>query len=315
MKISVIGMGAVGTAIVASLMLMPEITEIVALNRTRGKAEGEVLDLLHTTAFTYARNPVLRAGDPADLAGSDIVVMSASAPVGIKLSRDELLGANHDIVRALMPELERHAPDAIILVVTNPVDVVTQLMLRHSGFARRRIISLGTLIDTARLMRLISEQIDIDPKNIFGYVLGDHSETCFIPWSLCNVCGMDVDAFCRLNGLPALDRPRMQRDVVDAGLAILRRKGNTNHGISASVCRLVRAIIADERSVLPVGTMLDGEYGIRDTVMSVPCVIGAGGVERVVNCAFTAAEIDDLHISRRHLHRLLESAGSVASPP
>ncbi len=308
MKVAVIGMGAVGTEVTGTLATMPEINEIVCLNRTRAKAEGEVLDLSHTTAFTYARNPVLRAGDTADLAGSDIVVVTAGAQIADGQTRDHLLHANHAIVRALMPDLERHARGAVLLVVTNPVDVVTQLMLRHSSFPKHRVISLGTVIDTARLMRIVGERIGIDPKNIFGYVLGDHSETAFIPWGLCNVCGMDIDSFCRANGLPTLDRAAIRHEVTQAGMAILGRKGNTNHGISASVCRIVRAIIADERSVLPVGTLLEGEYGVSDLVMSVPCVIGRNGVERVLQCRFTDAEMDDLHASERHLRALLATA-------
>ncbi len=309
MKISVVGMGAVGTGVAGSLMVMPEVDEIVCLNRTRAKAEGEVLDLLHTTSFTYARNPVIRAGEHADLAGSDIVVVAAGAQIAAGQTRDDLLHANHDIVRALMPALDRHAPVAILLVVTNPVDVVTQLMLRHSGFPRQRVISLGTVVDTARLMRILSDRIGIDPKNIFGYVLGDHSETAFIPWSICNVCGMDIDTYCRLNDLPVLDRAAIRRETTEAGMAILSRKGNTNHGIGASVCRIVRAIIGDEKSVLPVGTLLTGEYGVADTVMSVPCVIGRGGVERVLRYAFTSAEMGELHASERHLRQLLDLAG------
>ena len=308
MKISVIGMGAVGTEITGSLMVMPEVDEIVCLNRNRGKAEGEVLDLLHTTAFTYARNPVLRAGDDADLAASDIVVMTAGAQIAEGQTRDDLLPANHAIVRALMPALERYAPDAILLVVTNPVDVVTQLMLRHSSFPKARVLSLGTVIDTARLMRIVSDRISIDPKNIFGYVLGDHSETAFIPWSICNVCGMDIDTYCRLNDVPVLDRAEIRRQVTQAGMAILSRKGNTNHGISASVCRVVRAIITDEKSVLPVGTLLTGEYGVEDVVMSLPCVIGRGGAERLLRYAFTSAEMRELHASERHVRQLLELA-------
>ena len=292
-------------------MVMPEVDEIVCLNRTRAKAEGEVLDLLHTTAFTYARNPVLRAGDAPDMAGSDIVVMTAGAQIGPGQTRDHLLDANHRIVRDLMPNLERYAPDAIVLVVTNPVEPVTQLMLRHSGFPKGRIISLGTIVDTARLMRIVSEHVGIDPKNIFGYVLGDHSETAFIPWSICNVCGMDIDSYCRLNGVAVLDRAQIRAAVTEAGMAILSRKGNTNHGISASVCRVIRAIIADEKSVLPVGTLLEGEYGIDGVVLCLPCVIGRRGVERVLRYAFTPDEMARLLASERHIREMLAEVASA----
>ena len=123
---------------------------------------------------------------------------------------------------------------------------------------------------------------------------------------------MDIDTYCRLNDLPVLDHAAIRQAVIEAGIAILRRKGNTNHGISASVCRIVRAIIADERSILPVGTLLQGEYGVDDVVMSVPCVIGRGGVVRIVRCAFTSAEMHELHASERHLRALLEQAEQPA---
>lgn len=308
MKISVIGMGAVGTEVVGGLMGMAEINEIVALNRNRAKAEGEVLDFRHTSAFTYARNPLLRAGDPADMAGSDIVVVTSGAQVQAGQTRDHLLHANRDIIAELMPSLERHAPGAILLLVTNPVEIVTQIALENSSFAKQRVIGLGTVVDTARLMRIVSEHIGIDPKNMFGYVLGDHSDTSFIPWSICNVCGMDIDSYCRLNGVAPLDRRQIRHEVTQAGYGILQRKGNTNHGISASVCRIIRAIIADEKSVLPVGTRLDGEYGIDGLVMSMPCVIGRGGVERILRYEFTPGELIELHASERHLRELLAEA-------
>ena len=308
-KVSVIGMGAVGTAIVGSLVATAGIDEIVCLNRNRARAEGEVLDFRHTASFTNSRNPVLRAGDDADLAGSGIVVLTAGAQIREGESRDTVLSANHDIVRAVAPAIERYAANAVVLVVTNPVDVVTQLLLRHTSLPKGRVISLGTVVDTARLMRILGERLCIDPKNVFAYVLGDHSETAFIPWSIANICGTDVDTFCRLNDLPVVDRASVRSAVTAAGHEILRRKGNTNHGIAASVCRIIRAIDADERSVLPVGTLLAGEYGVDDVVMSVPCVVGRGGVQRVLRYAFTSAEMRELHASERHVRDLLERAG------
>lgn len=305
MKISVIGMGAVGTEIVGSLATMPEVAEIVCLNRTRDKAEGEVLDLAHTTAFTYARNPVLRAGDPPDLAGSDVVVVTAGVRFLPGRPRDDLLEANAAIACGWMREIERHAPGAIVLVATNPVEPVTQLMLGCASLPPERVISLGTVVDTARLMRIISDRVGIDPKNIFGYVLGDHSETAFIPWSICSVCGMDLDTYCRLNAQAPFDREAVRAAVMDAGLAIMTRKGNTNRGISASACRVVRAIIADEKSVLPVGTLMRGEYGLRDVVLCLPCVIGRSGVERVLRYEFTTGEMEELKASAAHVHYLI----------
>ncbi len=305
MKVSVIGMGAVGTEIVGLLVNTAEISEIVAVDKAREKAEAEIWDFAHTTAFTYARNPQLLAGDYADTAGSDIVVITAGAQVKVGEDRDALLRINSAIIRDIIAAVERYSPDAIVIMVTNPVDAMTHVALAASHFPRNRLISAGTIIDSARFMRILSEHLRIDPKNIFGYVLGDHGATGFIPWSICNACGQDIDSYSRLNGIAPVDRQGIRQQVLDAGFEIFRRKGNTNHGIAASVFRVIRAIESNEHSVLPVGVRLEGEYGVQDLVMSVPCVIGREGVQKVLAYAFSAEELEEFHRSAEHLRALV----------
>ncbi|KAA5609382.1 L-lactate dehydrogenase [Rhodovastum atsumiense] len=304
-----IGMGAVGTEVVAHLLNSSVASEIVAVDQVQAKAQAEIWDFAHTTSFIYARNPRLIAGDYADTAGSDIVVITAGAQLKQGETRDSLVGINTRVIRDIIARVEAASPDAIVLMVTNPVDVMTQVALRHSAYPKSRLISLGTIIDTARFMRIVSDHVGIDPKNIFGYVLGDHSHTGFIPWSLCNVCGLDVDAYCELNGLPPLDRMAVRQSVLQIGLDIFAGKGNTNHGIAASVFRIIRAISGNERSVLPVGTLLQGEYGVDGAVMSVPCVVGRSGVQRIVACRFTPQEQTAFEASHAHVRELLALAG------
>jgi L-lactate dehydrogenase len=308
MKITVIGMGAVGTEVVGHLLNSGVATEIVVVDQAHAKAQAEIWDFSHITSFIYAQNPRLIAGDYDDAAGSDIVVITAGAQIKTGQSRDALVQINSAIMRQIIAEVERTSPGAIVLMVTNPVDILVQVVLRHSAFPKERVISLGTIIDTARFMRIVSEHVAIDPKNIFGWVLGDHSETGFIPWSLCNVCGLDIDSYCALNGVPLIDRAEVRRKVLQVGLDIFAGKGNTNHGIAASVFRIIRAIAGNERSVLPVGTLLEGEYGVADVVMSVPCVIGAKGRESVVACRFTPEEQAAFDASHAHVLELLGRA-------
>jgi L-lactate dehydrogenase len=309
MKITVIGMGAVGTEVVGHLLNSGVAREIVVIDQARAKAEAEIRDFSHITSFIYAQNPRLICGDYADAADSDIVVVTAGAQIKTGETRDALLHVNSAIMREIIAEVEKTSPGAIVLMVTNPVDILVQVVLHHSAFPKERVISLGTIIDTARFMRIVGEHVAIDPKNIFGYVLGDHSETGFIPWSLCNVCGLDIDSYCDLNGVPRIDREDVRRRVLQIGLDIFAGKGNTNHGIAASVFRIIRAIAGNERSVLPVGTLLQGEYGVHDVVMSVPCVIGRGGRESVVKCRFTPEEQAAFDASHAHLLALLAEAG------
>ena len=306
MKVSVIGMGAVGTEIVGYLVNLAEVTEIVAVDKAREKAEAELWDFSHTTAFIYAKNPRLIVGDYADTADSDIVVITAGAQLAKGQTRDDLVRVNSGIIRSIIKDIEAHSPKAVVIVVTNPVDVITLVALRHSSYPRERLISAGTIIDSARFMRILAEHVDLDPKNIFGYVLGDHGSTGFIPWSICNVCGLDVETYCELNGLPPIDRAALRQRVLDAGFDIFNRKGNTNHGIAAAVFRVIRAITSDERSVLPVGVRLDGEYGVHDVVASVPCVVGRGGAQRILNYRFNTDEQREFDASIAHLRALIE---------
>lgn len=305
MKVSVIGMGAVGTEIVGLLLSMSEVTEIVAVDKNRGKAEAEIWDFAHTTAFTYAKNPALVAGDYPDTRGSDIVVITAGAQLQQGQTRDDLTRINCGILRGIIGEVERYSPGAIVINVTNPVDVMTQVMLSASSYPRERLISAGTLIDTARLIRIVAEHVKVDPKNVVGYLLGDHGATGFVPWSLVNVAGLDIESYCRLNDLPPPDRAAIRQQTLDAGFRIFERKGNTNHGIAASVFRIIRAIEANEHSVLPLGVLLQGEYGVHDLVMSVPCVVGRSGVQRVLNYQFNAEEQAEFSRSEAHLRALL----------
>ncbi|MTJ82424.1 MAG: L-lactate dehydrogenase [Telmatospirillum sp.] len=309
MKVSVIGMGAVGTELVGYLVNLSEVSEIVAVDKAAEKAEAEIWDFGHTTSFIYAKNPRLVAGDYPDTAGSDVVVITAGAQLQRGQTRDSLVQINAQVIKDIIGQVERHSPEAIVLIVTNPVDVITQVALRHSSYPRTRLISAGTIVDTARLMRILSDHLDVDPKNIFGYVLGDHSSTGFIPWSVCNVCGLDIDTYCRLNGIAEVDKAEVRRRVLDVGIEIFNRKGNTNHAIAASVFRVIRAIAANEHSVLPVGVLLDGEYGIEDVVMSVPCVIAAEGVRKILNYQFTRQEQNEFLASETHLRSLLSLAG------
>jgi L-lactate dehydrogenase len=308
MKVSVIGMGAVGTETVRGLMNMAEIREVVAINRTRAKAEGDIEDLHDVTVLSGTYGSVPRVGDYPDLAGSDVVVVTAGTYPKAGGTRDDVLEANCAIVREIVIEVERYAPEAFVLIATVPTEVMTQVALNRSGFRKTRLISAGTLLDTMRLVRLISDDIEIDPGSVFGYVVGDHGMTASIPWSVCRICGMDVDTYCRLNKVEPLDKDLMRTRVIEAGHSIFSKKGYTNYGVSAAICRVIRAIALDEKAVLPVGTLLEGEYGIDGVVMGIPCVIGRDGVERIIECDFSDAEIDRLNESAEHIRQLASAA-------
>ncbi|SMF84123.1 L-lactate dehydrogenase [Pseudobacteriovorax antillogorgiicola] len=220
-------------------------------------------------------------GDYPDTKNSDVIVITAGAQLKAGQDRNSLAAVNTKIVSDIVNECYGYSPEALIILVTNPVDLNCYFAIKNSPYPKHRVISTGTLLDTARFMKILSEKILIDPKNIGGYVLGEHGETASIPWSLVNICGIPLRTYCNENGLPQVDQEEVRKAVVQAGYEIFKRKGNTNHGIAASVFRLIRTVQLNEHSVLPVGCLLEGEYGLDDVVLSVPAVIGRKGIERI----------------------------------
>lgn len=215
MRVGIIGAGGVGVELMNYLLTLGNVREIVLVNRNKEKALGEVADFSYVESFTYARNTHLHSGSYADCAGCDVIVITAGAQLKGNQTRDELLGENALLIREIVHTLHAHAPHAILIMVTNPVDVLTHIAYKEGLYPRERLISAGTLVDTARFMKIVSQKVGIDPKNINGYILGEHGKGSTLPWSICNICGLDVDTFCSLNGLPLLERAQIYRDVIN----------------------------------------------------------------------------------------------------
>jgi L-lactate dehydrogenase len=305
MRVAIVGAGTVGVELVNYLYTMSTMREIVLVNRTQGKAWAEIADFSYVASFTYARNTKLSYGGYEACKDCDIIVVTAGAQLQGEQTRDALLEANAPIIKEMIHKIYTYAPNAIVIMVTNPVDVLTHIAYKEGLFPRERLISAGTLVDTARFMKIVGDLVNIDPKNIYGFVWGEHGKGSTIPWSMCNICGVDVDTFCELNNLPFLDKDKIFHDVMEAGFEIFRQKGNTNHSIAASVFRIIRAIANDEHSVLPLGVYLDGEYGLSDVVLNVPVVVNKRGVIKILNYKLLSEEIEALHVSAKNMQKML----------
>jgi len=299
MRVGIIGAGGVGVDIMSYLLTLGNLTELVLVNRNKDKAWAEVADFSYVESFTYARNTYLHSGDFKDCTACDVIVITAGAQLKGNQTRDELLDENAILIKEIITELALYAPEAIVIVVTNPVDILTHLAYKEGFYPRERLISAGTLVDTARFMKIVGQKVGIDPKNVSGFVLGEHGKGSIIPWSICNICGLDVDTFCELNGLPPLDKIAIYQEVINAGFEIFYKKGNTNHSIAASVFRIIRAIANNEHSVLPLGVYLDGEYGLSDVVVNVPVVVTRKGATKILNYKLLPQEIEALHASAK----------------
>lgn len=304
MKISIIGAGAVGTEITNYLWNMASISQIVLIDKNKKRAEGEVLDFAHTRSFTYSKNTRLMAGDLSDTKDSDIVVVTASVPAQNAETRADLLNTNSKVIHSIMQDLDKYCPNAFIIVVSNPVDVMAYQAIIQSNFAPNKIVSSGTILDTARVMEIIGEELVIDPKNITAMVLGEHGESCVFPWSLFNIFGMSVNDFCAANNYKPLDLKDIEKRTVQAGYEIHHKKGNTDHGIAAAVYRIIRAMNANEDSILPVGVFAQGEYeGIKDVVLSLPCIVNKNGIHKILK----------FNLLDEELKKLQESANKIKS--
>ncbi|MCW9697991.1 MULTISPECIES: lactate/malate family dehydrogenase [unclassified Avibacterium] len=306
MKVSIIGAGAVGVGICNYLLTMGECQEVVLVDLNKERTRGEQLDFSHTSALTFAKNTKIIAGEYEDTRDSDVVVITAGAQIKVGQDRLEIGHINAKIAVDIARQLEHYTPNAILIVVTNPCDILTHFIIRNTNFPAHRVISAGCVVDTARMMKIIADKVKIDPKNVFGYVMGEHGANSFIPWSIVNIAGQKIDDFCQQNDVPMLDPQELLNATKAIGLEVFSLKLNTNHAIAASVFRIIRAISINEYSVLPVGTMLNGEYGLQDVVINVPMVISNNGVEHILKYKLPANELEQLHQCANALRQVVE---------
>ncbi len=310
-KLVLIGAGMVGSATLSAILAQNVVNEIVVIDANEDKALGEVLDALHTTSFAHSTNTTIRVGSYADCADASIIVMTAGPSLRAGDNDRRLLAEkNIAVMDDVMAQITKYTRSAILIVVTNPVDLVTYFAQTKYNYPADKIFGTGTLLDTARMRQIIAAQCNVDSKNVHGYLFGEHGESAFIPWSLVNVAGIPVDELPRTFELTAaLDKEQILSDTKNAGLRILHLKGYTSSGIAQSVARLVRAIVLNERCVLPISTVLQGEYDIDQVAMSVPCVIGSNGRERVLEVQLNEHEKEQLNNCCVSLQKMLLQLG------
>ncbi len=308
-KVCIIGAGMVGSATMMAVLNSGLAAEIVLIDENEEKAEGEAQDAFHTTSFAYVPNVRIKKGSYEDCRDSQIIIMCAgpSAKPGQNLDRRLLLGANAAVKRSVMERITQHTKDAIIIIVSNPVDILTFIAQNEFNYPKEKIIGTGTLLDTARMRRIIGEYFLVDTKNVHGYVLGEHGSSAFITWSLCNLGGIPIDQCAEKFGTKAIDKDKILQDVKEAGMKILMAKGYTNYGIAESVARITKSIILNELSILPVSTTLNGEYGLKDTAVSVPCIIGQEGIKSVLDVPLTSFEKEQLMDSGRVVQEMIKT--------
>ncbi len=306
-KCAVVGCGFVGASCAFSLVESGLFSEMVLIDVNKEKAEGEAMDLSHGVPFT--RPIEVYAGDYPDLEGAGIVIIAAGANQKPGETRIDLVHKNIKIFQQIVPQITKYNSEGILLVVTNPVDILTYATLQISGLPRARVIGSGTVLDTARLKYLLGRRLGVDPRGVHAFIIGEHGDSELAVWSSANISGVDLSEFCSAGGmkLTAEELDTLYREVRDSAYEIIDKKGATYYGIAMSVRRICESIVRDERSILPVSSLITGHYGLTDICMGVPSILGREGVERVLDIPLNAEENARLLKSAASLREVLKS--------
>ena len=281
MKTGVVGSGFVGATAAYALVMRGVGRRVVLVDQNQGRAESEADDIFHAVPFAHPLE--VTAGDYADLAGCRVVIVSAGVGQKPGETRLQLLGRNAEVFRQVIPNILKYAPDAILLIATNPVDVMTHLAARYAaefGVPSSRVIGSGTTLDTARLRSLIGRHLKVDSQHIHAYVLGEHGDSEVIPWSLVTVSGIPLEEFCSEGDVSICpdDYEAIDERVRRAAYHIIEGKGATYYGIGSAIARIVEVILGDERSILTVCTPMEMVAGIKDVTVSLPNLVGGEGI-------------------------------------
>lgn len=305
-KVAVIGCGFVGATSAFSLIQTGLFSEMVLIDANVKKAEGEAMDLSHGSAYLTPMN--IYAGTYDDIVDAGIIVITAGANQKPDETRLDLVKKNVQIFKSIIPEIKKRNCEGILLIVSNPVDILTEVALKLSGFPSNRVIGSGTVLDTARLKYVLGKHLQVDPRDVHAYIIGEHGDSELVVWSGAQVAGIHINHFCELRGHfnheEAMER--LAQEVRDSAYEIIERKGATYYGVAVAVKRIATAIVKDEHAVLPVSSLMQGEFGLNDLCLSIPTVIGQDGVEKVVDIYLNNDENDKLQSSARALKEVLD---------
>jgi L-lactate dehydrogenase len=279
-QVSVVGAGHVGSAVANALVLLRACDRVVLFDRDSARAEGEAWDIADAIPL-LAEMEILPSADYADLSGSEVVVVTVGATRAAGESRLDVLGANAGVIAGVVRELDRVSPDAVVILVSNPVDVLTRVAIEASARPAHLLMGSGTVLDGARLRHRLGELLGVEKEDVHVYVVGEHGDSSFPVWSSVTVGAIRLEDFKRpeSGSLSELEN-ELTTSTRRRGLGIHERKGFTSYGVAAAVARLVRAVVRDEKRIFMVSVPALEEYGIGDVVLSLPCVIGRAGVER-----------------------------------
>jgi len=308
-KISIIGAGNVGATFAYALLLSGLCSEIVLIDQNTQKAEGEVMDLNHAVPLAHPTR--IRVGDHKDCADSSISVVTAGTAQRPDENRLDLAKRNAAIFRQIIPMIVKNNPDGILLITTNPVDILSHFSLQLSGLPDNKVIGSGTILDTARFRYLLGQHFNLDARSVHAFIIGEHGDSEVPVWSLANVAGMPIEEYCRTNGCECneVTRNKIYLQTRDAAYEIIAKKGATYYAIASGLVRIVESILRDQHTILSVSTHINGLYEIQDTFLSLPCVINRNGIDRIIQLPLAPSEAAALQKSAKALGGIMRGLG------
>ena len=305
-KISIIGAGSIGATTAFALLQKGIAREIVINDINQEKALGEVMDLMHGSSLCKPCNVTL--GTIEDTKDSDVVIITAGLNQKPGETRLDLVDKNYGIFKDFIPKIAKASPNAILLVVSNPVDILAYMTYKLSGFPKERVIGSGTVLDTARLRSLLGKYFEIDGRTIDGFVMGEHGDSEFVPWSSLRVGTIPVKSFSEQNSIEwdCETEKVIAEDVKNCAYEVINRKGATEFAVAVALVRIVEALLRDEKTILTVSTLLNDYCGVSDTYLSVPTIVGKNGVEKVLKVDFSDKEKEKFTSSARIMREYID---------
>lgn len=308
-KITVIGAGSVGAAITNDIMVQGIASEVVLIDINKEKAMGEALDVYQGAPFCSPA--IIRSGDYEDAMGSNIVIITSGVPRKPGQSRLELAQTNVNILKSITPQIVKYAPDAVYILVSNPVDILTYVFTKISGIPENRILGSGTVLDTSRLQSELAKRFCISPKNVHAHVYGEHGDSSFVPWSLATIANNKIDEYkyhvanserIRWNS----NYQEIEDFVKTSGAQVIKCKGATFYAVAISVCHICKCILNGSGTALTVSTMMHGEYGVEDVCLSTLALVGSDGVQTKITTPLTEEETAKMQLSAQKLREIID---------
>jgi len=307
-KVVVIGAGSVGATYCYALAQSGLADEIVLTDKNEDLMKGQVLDLAH--GQTFFPTVGIRSGTIEDCADAQVVVIAAGAAQKPGETRLQLIKKNAKITGSIAEEVAKSDCKGVMLVVTNPVDVLTYVALKRSGWEKGRVIGSGTVLDSSRFRHLLSKHCAVDVHNVHAYILGEHGDSEFAAWSMTNVAGINIDEYCPVCGKCSdwkKQRQLIEQQVRDSAYHIINYKGSTQFAVGLALVRITAAILRSQNSILSVSTLVESDFGIKDVCLSVPCVVSDSGVTRIIESPLTSIELASLSNSASILRKAIDS--------